>query len=113
MKISILLIILILSGCALFNKHTLFIGEIESINVDPLEVDGEAEIVVRINETEKVTFFIASCNPPVVCSKETVNLISSGALQRGSKVKVSAYLWRYETGSKYIIEKPDGYIKKI
>ena len=113
MKIYIILVLLIFSGCSSLNRHTLFYGEIESINLQPLEVDGEAEVVVRIDETETITFFVASCNPPVICSKATVNLISSKSLQRGSKVKISAYLWKHPTGSKYIIEKPNGYIKKI
>jgi hypothetical protein len=77
-----------------------------------LEVDGEAEVVVRINETEKITFFVVSCNPPIVCSEETVNLISSESLKRGSKVEVSAYLLSFPRGSMYIIEKSNGYIKK-
>ncbi len=113
MKIYILLIVVIFSGCASFNKHAVFYGEIESINLAPLEVDGEAEVVLRVNETEVITFFVVSCNPPVICSNETVNLISSESLKLGSKVKVSAYLWRHPEGSKYIIEKPYGYIKKI
>jgi hypothetical protein len=113
MKIYIILMLVIFSGCSLLNRHTLFFGEIESINLEPLEVDGEAEVVVRIGETETITFFVASCNPPIVCSKETVNLISSESLQRGSKVKISAYLWKHPKGSKYIIEQPSGYIRKI
>lgn len=113
MKIYIILIIAIFSGCVSLNKSTLFYGEIESINVEPLEVDGEAEVIVRISEAEKITFFVVSCNPPVVCSEETINLISSESLQRGSKVEVSAYLSRFPEGSKYIVEKPNGYIKKI
>lgn len=113
MKIYIILIIAIFSGCASLNKHTLFYGEIESINLEPLEVDGEAEVTVRVSETEAITFFVVSCNPPVTCNKETVNLISNESLKQGNKVKVSAYLWNNPKGSKYIIEKPNGYIRKI
>lgn len=112
MKIYVVLIIAIFSGCASFNRSTIFYGEVESINVEPLEVDGEAEVVVRINKTEKLTFFVVSCNPPIVCSEETVHLIASQSLQRGSKVEVSAYLLDSPLGSKYFIEKPNGYIKK-
>lgn len=113
MKIYIILIIAIFSGCASLNKHTLFYGEIESINLQPLEVDGEAEVTVRVRESETITFFVVSCNPPVICNKETVSLISSESLSPGSKVEVSAYLWKHHKGSKYVIEKPYGYIKKI
>ncbi|GGY74987.1 hypothetical protein GCM10011613_20580 [Cellvibrio zantedeschiae] len=113
MKIYIFAITAIISGCASFNENTLFFGEIESINTEPLEVDGEAEVVVRIDKGETIRFFVTSCNPPAGCSKKTVDLLSRASLQHGARVEVSAYLWRHPKGSKYIIEKPNGYIKKI
>lgn len=114
MRIKILLLIaIILLGCASAKKNIVFRGEILYVDIAPLAVDGAAEVDVKneIGETQRI--FVVSCNPPSPCNLKLIDMLTNGQISVGDRVEVSTYLWKYGNGEKFIVELPNGYIKKI